>query len=236
MLITPLRHTFTKKKKMTRNTRTYPHRRLSSVWFLQPEDLSHHVFCGRMQQDSAWGQSNHNVPAHRGQTYRDGIGTCTEMMWSNINTQVHLILCRTVILVMSSIFMCIIDVYGWHLKKDEKTPRKCQKAMWSGTPASIIFPCLDLGLSLLERSVKENGQHSKGPIHTGTLCQQIRLLSGGSLCQSPVSRWLTGLMQSRHSFGWKDSCKHLPNVVRLLLNWPIYYPCVPSLRRSMETA
>lgn len=95
---------------------------------------------------------------------------------------------------------------------------------------------LDLGLSLLERSVKENGQHSKGPIHTGTLCQQIRLLSGGSLCQSPVSRWLTGLMQSRHSFGWKDSCKHLPNVVRLLLNWPIYYPCVPSLRRSMETA
>lgn len=57
----------------TEYTHTYPHRGFSTVGLLQPEDLSNHVFCGGVQQDTSGSQSHHYISAHWRQAHRNGI-------------------------------------------------------------------------------------------------------------------------------------------------------------------
>lgn len=45
---------------------------------LQPENLSNHVFCGGVQQDTSGSQSHHNVSAHWRQAHRNGIRSYEE--------------------------------------------------------------------------------------------------------------------------------------------------------------
>lgn len=40
---------------------------------LQPEDLSNHVFCGGMQQDTPGSQSHHYISAHWRQAHGNGV-------------------------------------------------------------------------------------------------------------------------------------------------------------------
>lgn len=63
---------------------SHPDGGLSSVWLLQAEDLCHHVVGGGMQQDSARGQADHHIAAHRRQANRDSIWTCARKV--NIKT------------------------------------------------------------------------------------------------------------------------------------------------------